>query len=48
MTEFTIASFNVKNLIEADHEYYKYEAYTPRRTPLETVMVGQSDVDAER
>ena len=29
MTEFTIASFNVKNLIEADHEYYKYEAYTP-------------------
>ena len=29
MTEFTIASFNVKNLIEADHEYYKYEAYPP-------------------
>ena len=29
MTEFTIASFNVKNLIEADHEYYKYESYTP-------------------
>ncbi len=29
MTEFTIASFNVKNLIGADQEYYKYEAYTP-------------------
>ncbi|MEN9012610.1 MAG: endonuclease/exonuclease/phosphatase family protein [Yoonia sp.] len=29
MTEFTIASFNVKNLIEADYEYYKYESYTP-------------------
>ena len=29
MTEFTIASFNVKNLIEADQEYYKYESYTP-------------------
>lgn len=29
MTRFTIASFNVKNLIEADQEYYKYESYTP-------------------
>jgi len=29
MTDFTIASFNVKNLIEADSEYYKYESYTP-------------------
>ena len=29
MTEFTIASFNVKNLIEAESEYYKYESYTP-------------------
>lgn len=29
MTEFTIASFNVKNLIGADQEYYKYESYTP-------------------
>ena len=29
MTQFTIASFNVKNLIEADQEYYKYESYTP-------------------
>ncbi len=29
MTEFTIASFNVKNLIEADQEYYKFERYTP-------------------
>ncbi len=29
MTQFTIASFNVKNLIEADQEYYKFERYTP-------------------
>ena len=29
MTDFTIASFNVKNLIGADQEYYRYEAYTP-------------------
>lgn len=29
MTEFTIASFNVKNLIGADKEYYEYESYTP-------------------
>ena len=28
MTEFTIASFNVKNLIEAEHEYYRFEKYT--------------------
>ncbi|MBE0412444.1 endonuclease/exonuclease/phosphatase family protein [Yoonia sp.] len=29
MTRFTIASFNMKNLIEADQEYYRFEAYTP-------------------
>jgi len=29
MTRFTIASFNVKNLIEADQEYYRFEEYTP-------------------
>lgn len=29
MTRFTIASFNVKNLIEADTEYYRFEEYTP-------------------
>lgn len=29
MTDFTIASFNVKNLISADQEYYQYESYTP-------------------
>ncbi len=28
MTEFTIASFNVKNLIGANREYYQYEEYT--------------------
>lgn len=29
MTEFTIASFNVKNLIGPDQEYYTFERYTP-------------------
>ncbi|CUI70086.1 endonuclease/exonuclease/phosphatase family protein [Cognatishimia activa] len=28
MTQFTIASFNVKNLIGADKEYYKFQSYT--------------------
>ncbi|MDQ7070147.1 MAG: endonuclease/exonuclease/phosphatase family protein [Rhodobacterales bacterium] len=29
MTRFTIASFNVKNLIGAEKEYYQYMVYTP-------------------
>ena len=29
MTDFTIASFNVKNLIGPDEEYYKFLSYTP-------------------
>ncbi len=29
MTEFTISSFNVKNLIGADKEYYTFQSYTP-------------------
>jgi endonuclease/exonuclease/phosphatase family metal-dependent hydrolase len=29
VTEFTIASFNVKNLIGAEKEYYRFEQYTP-------------------
>ncbi|MEM0975991.1 MAG: endonuclease/exonuclease/phosphatase family protein [Pseudomonadota bacterium] len=29
MTKFTIASFNVKNLIGPDQEYYTFESYTP-------------------
>lgn len=29
MTEFSLASFNVKNLISADQEYYRFERYTP-------------------
>lgn len=29
MTEFTIASFNVKNLIGPDKEYYRFQTYTP-------------------
>lgn len=29
MTDFTIASFNVKNLIGANQEYYRFQTYTP-------------------
>ncbi|MBO9400116.1 endonuclease/exonuclease/phosphatase family protein [Shimia sp. R9_3] len=29
MTQFTIASFNVKNLIGPDQEYYTFQSYTP-------------------
>ncbi|MCX7567061.1 endonuclease/exonuclease/phosphatase family protein [Sulfitobacter sp. F26169L] len=29
MSRFTIASFNVKNLIGADKEYYRFQSYTP-------------------
>ncbi|MEL6167606.1 MAG: endonuclease/exonuclease/phosphatase family protein [Pseudomonadota bacterium] len=29
MTRFTIASFNVKNLIGPEQEYYRFEKYTP-------------------
>jgi len=29
MTEFTIASFNVKNLIGPEKEYYRFQSYTP-------------------
>ena len=29
MTRFTLASFNLKNLIEAGEEYYRFEQYTP-------------------
>ncbi len=29
MTDFTIASFNVKNLIGPDKEYYEFQKYTP-------------------
>lgn len=29
MTDFTIASFNVKNLIGPDQEYYRFQKYTP-------------------
>ena len=28
MTDFTIASFNVKNLISAEQEYYRFQTYT--------------------
>lgn len=32
MTRFTIASFNVKNLIGPDKEYYKFQSYTPEES----------------
>ncbi len=29
MSEFKIATFNVKNLIGPDQEYYRFQSYTP-------------------
>ena len=29
MTQFTISSFNVKNLIGPNEEYYQFQKYTP-------------------
>jgi len=29
MNDFKVATFNVKNLIGADDEYYSFESYTP-------------------
>ncbi len=29
MSDFTVASFNVKNLIGPDQEYYRFQSYTP-------------------
>ncbi|WP_323763563.1 endonuclease/exonuclease/phosphatase family protein [Marinovum sp.] len=36
MTDFTIASFNVKNLIGPDREYYRYQSYTPEEYAWKT------------
>ncbi|PSL19992.1 endonuclease/exonuclease/phosphatase family protein [Shimia abyssi] len=36
MTRFTIASFNVKNLIGADKEYYQFQSYTPEEYAWKT------------
>lgn len=50
MTQFTIASFNVKNLIGPDQEYYKFESYTPEEYAwkqswlAEQVMTMNADV----
>ncbi len=36
MTRFTIASFNVKNLIGPDREYYRFQSYTPEEYAWKT------------
>ncbi|MEJ6403665.1 endonuclease/exonuclease/phosphatase family protein [Yoonia sp. 2307UL14-13] len=40
MTRFTIASFNVKNLIEAEQEYYRFEEYTPEEYAWKRVWLA--------
>lgn len=50
MTRFTIGSFNVKNLIAADTEYYEFQSYTPeeyawkRDWLAEQVLSMQADI----
>lgn len=41
MTDFTVASFNVKNLIGADQEYYRFQSYTPEEYAWKTAWLAQ-------
>ena len=41
MTDFTIASFNVKNLIGPDQEYYRFQSYTPEEYAWKTDWLAQ-------
>ncbi|WP_415402097.1 endonuclease/exonuclease/phosphatase family protein [Tateyamaria sp. SN3-11] len=41
MTDFTIASFNVKNLIGPDKEYYKFQSYTPEEYAWKTDWLAE-------
>ncbi len=40
MTEFSLASFNVKNLISADQEYYRFERFTPEEYAWKQVWLS--------
>jgi hypothetical protein len=41
MTEFSIASFNVKNLIGPDQEYYRFQQYTPEEHAWKTGWLAE-------
>jgi hypothetical protein len=41
MTRFTIASFNVKNLIGANKEYYSFQSYTPEEHAWKTDWMAE-------
>ncbi|MFL4468380.1 endonuclease/exonuclease/phosphatase family protein [Tateyamaria armeniaca] len=41
MTEFSIASFNVKNLIGPEQEYYRFQSYTPEEYAWKTDWLAE-------
>ena len=41
MTDFSIASFNVKNLIGPDAEYYRFQSYTPEEYAWKTDWLAE-------
>ncbi|MEL6450186.1 MAG: endonuclease/exonuclease/phosphatase family protein [Pseudomonadota bacterium] len=41
MTDFTLASFNVKNLIGPDQEYYRFQRYTPEEYAWKTDWLAE-------
>ncbi len=47
MTRFTIASFNVKNLIGADQEYYRFQTYTPEEHAWKTDWLAEQLVSMD-
>ena len=47
MTRFTIASFNVKNLIGADQEYYRFQSYTPEEHAWKTDWLAEQLVSMD-
>ena len=59
MTDFSIASFNVKNLVGPDQEYDRFQSYTPKEypwkagwlaeqlQPMDADIVGYHEIFAE-
>ncbi len=41
MSDVTIASFNVKNLIGADQEYYRFQSYTPEEYAWKSAWLAE-------
>ena len=46
MTRFTIASFNVKNLIGPEREFYRFQRYTPEEYAWKADWMADQTADA--